>query len=143
MKTHTAHQNSALEWSVEYSTVPASTGQPYLVRARYEPERHGQSWTYKAVLFTEEGASKLLDKATSPSQQQAGGQADDQPARFTVERIVNMRRKQGRWSFKVKWLGHDMAACTWEDGANSMNFFYLKREIVCQKNTKTRNCVSK
>lgn len=99
MVPHAAFKNNALEWSVEYSTEPQTKGQPFLIRVRYAPERQGDVWTYKAVLFSEEGASKQPDKT-------------EQRQEFIVEKILDMQRKKGAWEFKVKWVGYDKS--TWE-----------------------------
>eukprot|EP01043_Picozoa_sp_COSAG02_P034650 COSAG02_NODE_2435_length_8869_cov_63.273774_8_plen_1012_part_01 len=101
MDPHAAFRNSALEWSLEYSTVPPTAGQPFLIRVRYKPERQGEIWTWNAVLFTEEGASRHPDKA-------------DQAHQYIIEEILDMQRKKGtrELEFKVKWVGYDK--CTWE-----------------------------
>lgn len=102
MDPHEAFRNSAREWSVQYSTVPPTPGQPFLIRVRYAPERQGDIWTWNAVLFTEEGASRDPDQADDSGQQQ-----------FVVESILDMqRKKKGAWEFKVKWAGYDK--CSWE-----------------------------
>eukprot|EP01043_Picozoa_sp_COSAG02_P031900 COSAG02_NODE_2105_length_9815_cov_6.857143_3_plen_702_part_00 len=98
MVPHAAFKNSTLEWSLEYSTVPPTKGQPFLIRVRYKPECQGETWTWNAVLFTEEGASRHLDKA-------------DQPQQYVIDQLLDMQRKKGTLEFKVKWVGYDK--CTW------------------------------
>lgn len=58
---------------------------------------------------------------------------------YIVEKILDKKKINGSWKYKVKWEGYSEEECTWEPRENLRNVKYLVDEFEGKYSDKTKN----
>lgn len=62
---------------------------------------------------------------------------------YIVEKILDKKKINGVWKYKVKWEGYSEEECTWEPKENLRNVKYLIDEFEGKPNDKDKNKTEK
>ncbi len=57
---------------------------------------------------------------------------------YIVEKILDKRKINGSWKYKVKWEGYSEEECTWEPKENLKNVRYLIEEFESKNKDKEK-----